>query len=541
MLPKIISANKMPNVNHITVLDNCPDPIISISSKGEILYQNFSALDFIKKISKRNIIKKKYLDFIKSALKNKEARIEFEINGMNYRSILKYNIKEKTTFIYTRDITNRYKYEKEIEKRAYFDELTELPNKTLYRDRVNLALANAMRNEEVVAVLFVDLDNFKAVNDTMGHDAGDELLIKVSKRMSKCLRKSDTLSRLSGDEFSIVMPNIKSIENSINISKRIISALQKKFNIKGKTFFTSSSIGISYYPHDGKSFDKLLKNADTAMYSAKKSGKNQFKLFHEEMNVKLNKRVETEVNLHKAIRSKSFFLNFQPQYNLSNNSISGCESLLRLKIKDKTLMPSKFIDIAEKSELIIPIGHWLIEKSFSVFRDWDTNLKLKNFTLSINLSAKQLKDKNLITVIKKYQNIYKINTSNIAFEITESSIISDYDYMLSQIKSIKALGYKIYLDDFGTGYSSLSYLMSLPIDVVKIDKSFIKNINKKTVTIITNMIIEMCKKLDIDIIAEGVETKDQLSLLKQLYCNKIQGFYFSKPISIESFEKLINK
>ena len=529
------------DIEHIDLLDNCPDPIISIKRNGKVIYKNLSSMGLVKKISKNDIIYKKYLNPINSAIDNNETRIEFIIKNINYRSIIKYIKKSKVIFIYSRDITNRYNYEKEIEKRAYFDELTDLPNKTLYRDRVNLALANAIRNEEVVAILFVDLDNFKAVNDTMGHDAGDELLVKVSKRMSKCLRKSDTLSRLSGDEFSIVMPNIKSIENSINISKRIIRQLQKKYNIKGKTFFTSSSIGISYYPHDGKTFDKLLKNADTAMYSAKKAGKNQFKLFHEEMNIAMNKRVQTEVDLHKAIRSKSFFLNFQPQFNLSNNTISGCESLLRLKSNGKTIMPTKFIEIAEKSELIIPIGHWLIDESFSIYKKWKKSYKFKNFTLSINLSAKQLKDKKLIPTINRCQKKYNIDESKIAFEITESSIISDYDHMLAQIKFIKKLGYQIYLDDFGTGYSSLSYLMSLPIDVVKIDKSFIKNINKRSVKIITNMIIDMCKQLKIDVIAEGVENSNQLSTLKKLYCNKIQGFYFSKPIDINSFEKLIRK
>ena len=429
-----------------------------------------------------------------------------------------------------------------IHKQAHYDGLTGLTNKALFYDRLEHSINSADRKEELIAILFIDLDNFKYVNDSMGHDVGDKLLKIIANKLSESVRKGDTVSRWGGDEFTILTPNVKRISGIFKLCDRILNENFKNIVIEGQELHITGSIGIALYPQDGETADILIKNADAAMYKSKELGKNQFHLYKPKLNADIMERLDIESGLFKAIENEEFSLVYQPQLSLSTNSIIGFEALVRWNKPDKgVLAPYKFIPLAEETNLIIPLGEWIIKQVCIQAKKWhDMGYEL---TSGINISGKQFNQLEIIDVIKNCIKETGINPKFIELELTESVIMKDVDRTIDIFNQFKKMGISISIDDFGTGYSSLSYLKEFPIDKLKIDQSFIANITDPDSHEgdIANLVIDLGHKLGLEVIAEGVETEDQIEYLKKYACDQIQGFILSKPLKVDKFEELLKE
>jgi len=427
-----------------------------------------------------------------------------------------------------------------IHKQAHYDDLTGLTNKALFHDRLDQAIHNAERKDDVLAVLFIDLDNFKYVNDSMGHSIGDKLLKIIGNKLIESTRKSDTVSRWGGDEFSILLPNIKRLSGIFKLCNRILNTHLNNIIIEGQELHITASIGISLFPQDGTTPDTLIKNADVAMYKSKDLGKNQFHLYKPDMNEEVMERLNVETNLFKAIKNEEFQIVYQPQLSLKSNKIVGFEALVRWNQPDMgVLAPYKFIPIAEETNLIIPLGEWIIKKVCEQAKKWHD----KGFSLNagINISEKQFNQDKLVDVIQNTIDNTGINPNLIELELTESIIMKNVKRTLKICTKLKKMGVNISVDDFGTGYSSLSYLKDFPIDKLKIDQSFISNLSDHDGddAKIANLVIDLGHNLGLDVVAEGVETQNQIDFLRKYACDEIQGFILSKPLEINEFEKLV--
>lgn len=438
------------------------------------------------------------------------------------------------------DITERKKAEQKIEKLAYYDTLTNLPNRQLLKDRISLLIQHAQRNNESFSVLFIDLDRFKDINDTLGHSAGDTLLTNVADMLKTHVRSCDTVARLGGDEFVIVLTNVEETAVS-SIASKLLNMLSRPQYVNGHEVFTSLSIGISIFPNDGTDPETLLKNADVAMYQAKEQGRNNYQFFSSDMNYKVMNRLLLEKDLRHAVDKEEFFIEYQPQYNVRTGEMYGVEALLRWQQPQKGLIPpSRFIQLAEETGLILQIGEWVLLRSCFQNVEW-AKKNNKNFTTSVNISAVQFKQKNFINTLKNIIKITGVNPENIELELTESVLMTNVNTTTAMLKSLKDLGLKLAIDDFGTGYSSLNYLRHFPIDRLKIDRSFVSNIKfNADNSAITKAIIAMAESLRMKVIAEGVESQDELDILKELNCFDIQGFLLSRPTSAENIGKLLN-
>lgn len=442
------------------------------------------------------------------------------------------------------DISQSKQNEEFFQYLAYYDTLTELPNRMLFHDRLQQGLTQADRDKQMLALMFLDLDRFKNVNDTLGHQAGDQLLILVAKRLKQCVYETDTVARLGGDEFTIILRNIgdESTHKVTLVAKRIIHAFSKPFYIEDQELFMTTSIGITLFPGDGESLDELVKNADIAMYHAKSIGKNTYQFFSNDMNIKNFELMDMEVNLRRALERDEFHIQYQPLVDLTNNKIIGAEALLRWKpSKSGMISPDKFIPLAEETGLIIPIGQWVIKSVINNIIKWK-NMGVDPLKISINISTIQFKQSNFVKDWLTLFEEYDLNFSKIELELTESILMQDIDEGISIINELKELGLNIAIDDFGTGYSSLNYLKKLPIDTLKIDQSFIRDLNtNKSGSTIVDAIIAMGHSMDMKVVAEGVENKNHVDFLKSHYCDQAQGYYFSKPMNEEDFLKIIKK
>jgi len=439
------------------------------------------------------------------------------------------------------DISYRKFSEEKIKFMAYYDSLTKLPNRTLFINTLNkqLELLNSENTEG--AVFFIDLDNFKIINDTMGHDYGDKLLIHLAKKIKNWIGEEDTICRLGGDEFILLHPNANESEVK-SYAKNFLKLFNEACKIDGKQIYIKVSIGIALYPKDGTDSNTILKNADAAMYRAKGLGKNRFVLFDQDIYLKLERKTRVERILRTAIENNELSIIYQPQYDTQNNEIFGFESLLRLNSKELGFIsPLEFIPIAEECGYITELGQWVIEESCKQSVKWlEQGYKFKS--ISVNISSVDLQQANFLEKVKEIINKTSINPMILELEITETVLMESLDSSISVLKKLMHMGIRIALDDFGTGYSSLSYLRKIPINTLKIDKSFIDNItsNQKEESIINN-IIQMAHGLELKVVAEGVETKEQLSVLKERNCDYIQGYYFSKPLPPYEIEKLLSK
>lgn len=440
------------------------------------------------------------------------------------------------------DISERKKSEEIIEKMAFTDSLTSLPNRASLLRTIKDKIVDYKHANLKFALLYLDLDNFKSINDTKGHYFGDELLIEVSKRLKNCIHDKDTIARLGGDEFMLLISDINNLHDVTAIVKLILLNLSKPFIIQHHEINITASIGITLYPNDGKNDIDLIKNADTAMYKAKESGKNKFQVFSNEFNKIVSEKVQLENYLRHAVSKKELVVYYQPQIDIINGDIVSMEALLRWKHPYLGLVyPDTFISLAEESGLIKPIGEWVLRTACmqnKAFQD----AGYKPLRLAVNLSPKQFQDKDLFDKINQCLYETKLDPKYLQLEITESAAIQYYDFTIETLKKLRQIGITISLDDFGTGYSSLNYLKLLPIDEIKIDKSFIQNaINGGYEESITKSIISIAHDMSVRVVAEGVENEKQLNLLKSMDCDIVQGYLFSKPIPIEDFEKLLIK
>lgn len=437
------------------------------------------------------------------------------------------------------EIIKRKAAEHSIKKLAFYDSLTGLPNRELCINRFEHILNQSARNNGLAAVLFIDLDNFKEVNDTYGHDAGDDLLKQFSTRLLKQLRKGDTLSRFAGDEFIILLESVGSLNNVTILANKILNCVQYPFQINANETTVGMSIGIAMYPNDGKQAPQLLKHADTAMYHAKHEGKNTFRFYSNELNTQARNKLIVANQLRQAIASNEFSLQFQPIINTHTNKVKGAEALLRWKNKTLGMVPPDvFIPIAEEIGLINAIGEWVLLQACQTNKTWH-NLGHDNLIMSVNMSAKQIGRKDFIDVVSSCLQTSQLHAKFLELELTETAIMNDIAQALLQLNGLKKLGVSIALDDFGTGYSSISYLQKLQLTRLKIDRSFIQHIpeNPEDITI-TKAIISLANNLGISITAEGIETPEQLKFINTTIVDSAQGYLLGKPVSAREFEQL---
>lgn len=440
------------------------------------------------------------------------------------------------------DVTDRKQAEETIQRMAYYDSLTELPNRTLFNDRLSQALSHARRKNEIVAVLFLDLDQFKLINDTLGHALGDQLLRSVASKLNKYVRVGDTVSRLGGDEFTMLFQGINNADDVDLIAQKIIEAIRVPFVIGNHELSITTSMGIAVYPDDGEDGDTLLKNSDAALYHAKETGRDKFQRYDHSLHIKVSKKLMLESKLRFALDKEQFLLYYQPKIDIKTKQIIGAEALLRWQHPDAGLVsPLDFISFAEATGMIVGIGEWVILTACKQIKAWQ-EANYQTLRIAVNLSAQNFMRQNLIETVKKILKNTGVSPSLLEFEITESNIMQNVESTVHKLVELHKLGIQISIDDFGTGYSSLSYLRKFPIHTLKIDRSFVCDIveNEDDAAIVT-AIIAIAKKLKLNVVAEGVETESQLSFLEQQQCDMAQGYLFSKPVPVQEFEKLLVK
>jgi diguanylate cyclase (GGDEF)-like protein/PAS domain S-box-containing protein len=440
------------------------------------------------------------------------------------------------------DITERKSAESRIAFLAHHDALTELPNRALARDRVEIAIAIAERSGHKLALMFVDLDNFKTVNDSLGHTVGDALLREVASRLSGCTRESDTISRQGGDEFLIVMPEVTSTEAVATAVSKILEAMARPFIIEGHELSVSLSAGIAVCPDDGADFDTLLKKADTAMYHAKEAGRDTYRFFTEQMNIDLIEHLRIQSGLRRALDNDELVLHYQPQVELTSGRVVGVEALIRWNHPELgIILPARFIPIAESSGLIIAIGEWVLREACKQA----AALCVAGFdglVVAVNLSAAQFKRSDLQRSVQAALEASGLDARNLELELTESIMIGDTEIVLDAVRRIKALGVKLSIDDFGTGYSSLSYLKRFPLDKLKIDRSFIRDMTKDADdAAIVRAIIQLARSLNLRTIAEGVEDEAAVRHLRLLQCDEAQGYYFAPPMPADELLRYLTQ
>ncbi|HEX3583054.1 MAG TPA: EAL domain-containing protein, partial [Thermoanaerobaculia bacterium] len=433
----------------------------------------------------------------------------------------------------SRDVTERHFAEAQIEYQAYHDTLTGLPNRALFRDRLTVALAHARRTHTPVAVMFLDLDSFKLVNDTLGHSLGDELLKVIASRLKSVLREEDTIARMGGDEFTVLVANITSADDAPVIAQKILDVVAQPARVEGHELYVTTSIGIALYPNDGDSAESLLKNADNAMYRAKELGRNLYQLCTPEMNRRANERLSLENALRRAIDRGEFRLQYQPQIRIEDGAIVGMEALLRWNRGDQVIGPAKFIPVAEETRLIVEIGEWALREACRQAREWQRE-RFPNLRMSVNLSPRQFQHADLRKMIALALDESGLEARFLEVEITEGTAMQNIERAVATMRSLRDMGVRIALDDFGTGHSSLNYLRSFPIDSVKIDQAFVHEIEASASNrAIVSAVIAMAHGLALRVTAEGVETEAQFEFLRQEGCEEVQGFLFGRPTSPE--------
>lgn len=425
---------------------------------------------------------------------------------------------------------------------ANYDSLTGLANRLLFRERLDRALIRADRNKTLVALLVIDLDRFKNINDTLGHDAGDDLLIKVAGRLEECTREGDTIARLGGDEFTIIMEDVKNFEDAVTIAEKVLSFMKTPFNLSAQELYVSPSIGISMYPIDDLKAGNLLKNADSAMYRAKESGRNCYRFYTADMNQQLLSNLNMEAKLRRAIDRQEFVLHYQPKFDMNTHELIGAEALIRwCDPEEGMISPAVFIPLAEESGLISVITDWVVIEACKQNSRWQQE-GYEPIRMAINLSPRQFKQENVAKRIFN-QIIYSdLAPKYVELEITEGALMDDVNKSNEILKELKERGIHISIDDFGTGYSSLSYLKKFHLDTLKIDQSFVRDIlEDPDDAAIVSAIIAMAKSLRLNVIAEGVETDAQLNYLARKGCNEAQGYLLGKPVSAKEFPRFFKK
>jgi diguanylate cyclase len=469
--------------------------------------------------------------------------INFPLLGHRIRYMLRY----------THTTLGLQESERRLHRMAYFDTLTELPNRQFFREHMQIIIALAHRQKLKLAVLFLDLDGFKHINDSLGHDVGDRVLQAISKRLRNSLRASDTvvrtgttedgisLARLGGDEFTVLLSAIARSEDAATVAERIRVCLAEPLAIDNHDLYSTASIGIAIYPEDGETAEDLLKNADMSMYYAKRDGGNIYRYFSANMTNVAKRRLSLENQLHKAIERNELELHYQPQLNLGTRSFYGVEALLRWNSQEQGwVSPIEFIPLAEETGLIVSIGEWVLRKACYQIKKWQVQGSSIN-CMAVNISAVQLQHKGFSSLVKKILAETALEPHTLELEITESALIADENSIMDALHTLKKLGIQLAIDDFGTGYSSLSRLMNYPIDRLKIDQSFVRDLEQNSAkAAIVTAIINMANGMGMSVIAEGVETDGQLAFLKNKHCNEVQGYLLSKPLPSAQIEEFLS-
>ena len=441
------------------------------------------------------------------------------------------------------EIAERSRAEETIRQMAYYDSLTGLPNRRLFNDRLHQALALAHRQGRLLAVMFLDLDRFKLINDTLGHGVGDQLLRAVARRLREsCRREGDTVARQGGDEFIIALPVISHVKDAVKVAQKIIASFHKPFVISGHELFVTTSIGVSVFPHDGQDADSLVKNADFAMYRAKEQGRNNCQLYTPEMNSKAFERLSLENSLRKALEREEFILHYQPKVNVEHGHIACMEALVRWQHPTLGLVPpARFIPLAEETGLIVPLGEWVLRTACRQNRLWQ-EAGYPPMQIAVNLSPRQLKQGGLVETVRTALAESGLDPRWLVLEVTESIMMDSAESTIETFRCLERMGVQIAIDDFGTGYSSLNYLKKFPVHTLKIDRSFIREITTNPDDeAIASAVITMAKGLNLRVVAEGVETVEQLEVLRSLNCRYMQGHLFSKPAPAEQFAPILGK
>ena len=425
---------------------------------------------------------------------------------------------------------------------AYHDSLTDLPNRALFEDRLAVTLAQAHRKKQTGAVLFLDLDRFKVVNDTVGHAVGDQLLQSVAERLKGLVREGDTVARVGGDEFTLLLTEVERTEEVVGVAGRVLDALRQPWLLNGHEFRITASIGIAMFPNDGEDADSLLRNADTAMYRAKDQGRDNYMLYTPKMNTMIAERLALENSLRHGLERGELLVYYQPQVDIASGRIVGMEALVRWQHPERGLVsPGEFIPLAEETGLIVPLGAWVMRTACAQNKAWQA-AGIPPMRVAVNLSARQFQQRNLTEMVDEVLKETGLEARWLQLEITEGVAMQDVESNIAVLRELRQTGVQIAIDDFGTGHSSLSYLSRLPIDVVKIDQSFIQDLTTDpNGAAIARSIIVMAHNLKLRVIAEGVETEEQLEFLKKRRCDEMQGYLFSKPAPAEAFEEMLRR
>jgi diguanylate cyclase (GGDEF)-like protein len=438
----------------------------------------------------------------------------------------------------------RKRYQMQLEHQANYDMLTGLPNRNLLHDRLRQAVY-AQRQQRNIAVVFIDLDHFKFVNDSLGHSSGDKLLKGMADRLRGVLRDGDTVSRLGGDEFVLILNDQSNEEVIFRAMQRITAKVAEPITLEGKELYVTCSAGISLYPQDGPDVDTLLKHADAAMYRAKEAGRNTFQFYTSEMNERVNERLQLENALRRALERQEFLLHYQQKVELRSGMIIGAEALARWLHPEWGLVrPARFIPLCEETGLIVQLGEWVLREACRQARAW-LDAGLKPGVVSVNLSARQFRQEGLVRMVSRILEDTGLDPAHLELELTESMVMHNVDAAIATLQGLKSLGVTLSVDDFGTGYSSLAYLKNLPLNTLKIDRSFVRDIGEgdeeEEQGVIARAIISLAHSLHLKVIAEGVETDAQLRFLKRHLCDEVQGFYYGEPVAPEAHAKLLDK
>jgi diguanylate cyclase (GGDEF)-like protein len=452
------------------------------------------------------------------------------------------------------DVTERARAAEKIRHLAFYDSLTGLPNRALFREQLGYALVQAQRHDRILGVLFLDLDNFKRVNDTLGHGAGDALLNQVAQRLSDVLRSGDRVSRMNGgtafpevarmggDEFIVLLTQLEHASDAARVTQRILEALRRPFPLQGREVVVSASIGIALYPADAPDQDTLLMNADTAMYHAKELGRDSYQFYNRSMNATAFERLSLESDLRKAIEREELRLYYQPKIDVCRGCIVGAEALVRwLHPQMGLVSPAQFIPLAEQSGLIKPIGDWVLATACRHSRQWQ-NAGHPPVPVAVNLSGVNFRDSCLPELVGRVLRESGIRPGQLELEVTESVLMHEVEELTQLLRYLKEIGVRLAIDDFGTGYSSLSYLKRFPLDTLKIDRSFVRDIaTSPGDKAITSAIVALARNLGVEVVAEGVETRAQADVLQALGCNVVQGFLYCRPIPEPEFVSLLHR
>jgi diguanylate cyclase (GGDEF)-like protein/PAS domain S-box-containing protein len=442
----------------------------------------------------------------------------------------------------SRDVTERKRLEEQLQQQAFHDRLTGLANRALFMDRLGHALTRLSRRDVSVAVLFLDLDNFKVVNDSLGHEAGDGLLVAVAHRMRQLLRSEDTVARLGGDEFTVLLEDITNPSLATRVAERLTEAFRSPFTVEGQELFVTASVGIALSATGKRTPQDVLRDADVAMYRAKAMGRGRYAVFEPSMSAGARTRLELENDLRRALERREFMVCYQPKVGLQSGRIAGVEALVRWEHPTRGLVPPpEFIPVAEETGLILPVGDWILGEACRQARDWQEQYpSAPPLMMNVNLSARQFRQPNLAAEVARVLRVTGLNPSSLELEVTESIMLDDADSASQTLRRLKNLGVRIAIDDFGTGYSSLSYLTRFPVDTLKVDRSFVARMGHEAeVTAIVQAVITLAKTLGLEVVAEGVERVEQLEQLREMECDLAQGYYFARPLSSESIQTLL--